>query len=152
MTNTSHAECGQLYRAMNIYCRLYLAHVLIRYHLRTGRKYSLIKKYALNKHVHLLTRLYGMIYSKWCPPSNMLCRPREPECMLIINKLRGYCTPTRPWPGSNDKVKQWFKCSLEAVQVSSCRCLIGVGIKHENLMGLDLDPGSEQKEEVQMTM
>ena len=52
-TNTSHAECGQLNRAVNIYCRLYWAHALIRRYLRTGRKY------ALNKHMRLLTRLYS---------------------------------------------------------------------------------------------
>ena len=28
-------------------------------YLITGRKHALIKKYALNKHVRLLTRLYG---------------------------------------------------------------------------------------------
>ena len=27
----------------------------------TGRKHALIKKYALNKHVRLLTRLYGYV-------------------------------------------------------------------------------------------
>ena len=27
----------------------------------TGRKYALIKKYALNKHVHLLARLYSIM-------------------------------------------------------------------------------------------
>ena len=42
------------------YHRLYWAHALIRHYLTTGRKYALIKKYALNKHVRLLTRLYGM--------------------------------------------------------------------------------------------
>ena len=41
------------------YYRLYWVHVLIRHYLTTGRKYALIKKYALNKHVRLLTRLYG---------------------------------------------------------------------------------------------
>ena len=30
-----------------------------RQYLVTGRKHALIKKYALNKHVRLLTRLYG---------------------------------------------------------------------------------------------
>ena len=40
------------------YCRLYWAYALIRHYLRTGRKYALIKKHALNKHVRLLTRLY----------------------------------------------------------------------------------------------
>ena len=40
------------------YHHLYWAHVLIRHYLTTGRKYVLIKKYVLNKHVHLLTRLY----------------------------------------------------------------------------------------------
>ena len=39
--------------------RLYWAYALIRHYLTTGRKYALIKKYALNKHVRLLTRLYG---------------------------------------------------------------------------------------------
>ena len=42
------------------YYRLYWMHALIRHYLTTGRKYVLIKKYALNKHVHLLTRLYGI--------------------------------------------------------------------------------------------
>ena len=42
------------------YCRLYWAHALIRQYLITGRKHALIKKYALNKHVRLLTRLYGI--------------------------------------------------------------------------------------------
>ena len=55
----SHAECGQLNIVVNIYYRLYWAHALIG-HYSTGRKYALIKKYALNKHVLLLTRLYGM--------------------------------------------------------------------------------------------
>ena len=41
------------------YCS-YRVHVLIRHYLATGRKYMLIKKYALNKHVRLLTRLYGI--------------------------------------------------------------------------------------------
>ena len=41
------------------YC-FYWAHALIRRYLTTGRKYVLIKKYALKKHVRLLTRLYGM--------------------------------------------------------------------------------------------
>ena len=45
--------------AVNIYCRLYWAHALIRHYLKTERKYALIKKHALNKHVRLLTRLYG---------------------------------------------------------------------------------------------
>ena len=39
---------------------LYWAYALIRRYLTTGRKYALIKKYALNKHVRLLTRLYGI--------------------------------------------------------------------------------------------
>ena len=43
------------------YCRLYWVHALITHDLRTGRKYALIKKYALNMHVRLLTRLYGTI-------------------------------------------------------------------------------------------
>ena len=42
------------------YCRLYWAHALIRQYLTTGRKYALIKKYALNKHVCFLTRLYSI--------------------------------------------------------------------------------------------
>ena len=59
-TSTSHAVCGQLsVKAVNIYCCLYWVHALITHYLRTGRKYALIKKYALNKHVRLLTRLYG---------------------------------------------------------------------------------------------
>ena len=59
-TSTSHAVCGQLsIIAVNIYCRLYWTHALITHYLRTGRKYALIKKYVLNKHVCLLTRLYG---------------------------------------------------------------------------------------------
>ena len=41
------------------YYRLYWAHALTRHYLTTGRKYALINKYALNKHVRLLTRLYG---------------------------------------------------------------------------------------------
>ena len=53
-TNTSHAEHGQLS----------IKYVLIRQYLtqegNTGRKYASIKKYALNKHVLLLTRLYGI--------------------------------------------------------------------------------------------
>ena len=43
------------------YYRLYWAHALTRHYLITGRKYALIKEYALNKHVHLLTRLYGIL-------------------------------------------------------------------------------------------
>ena len=35
-------------------------HALIKHYLITGRMYALIKKYALNKHVCLLTRLYGI--------------------------------------------------------------------------------------------
>ena len=31
--------------------------------LTTGRKYELIKQYALNKHVRLLTRLYGIAFA-----------------------------------------------------------------------------------------
>ena len=42
------------------YCCLYWAYALIGQYLTTGRKYALIKKYALNKHVRLLTRLYGI--------------------------------------------------------------------------------------------
>ena len=51
-------------QAVNIYCRLYWAHALIRHYLRIGRKYAFIKnkKYALHKHVRLLTRLYGMLF------------------------------------------------------------------------------------------
>ena len=41
------------------YC-LYWVQALIRHYITTGRKYALIKKYVLNKHVRLLTRLYGM--------------------------------------------------------------------------------------------
>ena len=41
------------------YCRLYWVPVLIRHYLTTGRKYVRIKKYALNRHVRLLTRLCG---------------------------------------------------------------------------------------------
>ena len=33
--------------------------MLIRQYLATGKKHALIKKYALNKYVRLLTRLYG---------------------------------------------------------------------------------------------
>ena len=36
-------------------------HALIRHYLTTRRKYALIKKYALNRHVRLLTRLYGNV-------------------------------------------------------------------------------------------
>ena len=42
------------------YYRLYWAHALIKQYLATGRKHALIKKYVLNRHVRLLTRLYGM--------------------------------------------------------------------------------------------
>ena len=44
------------------YCRFlnYWVYALIRQYLTTGRKYALIKKYALNKDVRLLTRLYGI--------------------------------------------------------------------------------------------
>ena len=37
-----------------------LGHVLIRHYLTTGRKYGLNKRYALTKHVHLLSGLYGI--------------------------------------------------------------------------------------------
>ena len=47
------------------YYRLYWAHALIRHHLTTRKNYALIKKYALNKHVRLLTRLYGITNSKY---------------------------------------------------------------------------------------
>ena len=47
---------------MNIYCGFYWAHALIRRYLTTGRKHALIKKHALNKHVRLLTRLYGIAF------------------------------------------------------------------------------------------
>ena len=36
--------------------------------LTTGRKHALIKKYALNKHVRLLTRLYGITLSTLAVP------------------------------------------------------------------------------------
>ena len=44
------------------YYHLYWAHALTRHYLTTRRKYmyALIKKYALNQHVRLLTRLYGI--------------------------------------------------------------------------------------------
>ena len=48
-------------RAVNTYCCLYWVNALIRHYLTTGRKYVLIKKYALNKHVDLLTRLYSIV-------------------------------------------------------------------------------------------
>ena len=41
------------------YGTIVLVHAFIRHYLTTGRKYALIKKHAHNKHVHLLTRLYG---------------------------------------------------------------------------------------------
>ena len=41
------------------YYRIYWVHALIRHYLTTGRKYALIIKYALNKRVRLLTRLYS---------------------------------------------------------------------------------------------
>ena len=42
-------------RTVNItIVRLYWAYALIRHYLTTVRKYALIKKYALNKHVRLL--------------------------------------------------------------------------------------------------
>ena len=56
----SHAECGQLDLVVNIYYRLYWAHALIRHYSTTGRKY------ALNKHVRLLTRLYGKCKIFYC--------------------------------------------------------------------------------------
>ena len=46
-------------RAMDIYCCLYWAHVLIRHYLTTGKKYALVKTYVLNKHVHLLLNQYS---------------------------------------------------------------------------------------------
>ena len=52
-------------QAVNIYCHLYWAHALIRHYL-TGRKYVLIKKYMLNKHVCLLTRLNGIVGGSQC--------------------------------------------------------------------------------------
>ena len=53
------------------YYRLYGTHALIRHYLITGRKYVLIKEYALNKHVRLLTRLYGIKYPLKC--AEILC-------------------------------------------------------------------------------
>ena len=47
-TNTSHAECGQLDLAVNIYCRLYWVHVPIRHYLRTGSM-------RLLKNMHLIS-------------------------------------------------------------------------------------------------
>ena len=44
-----------------IYYCLYWAHVLIRHYLTRGRKYMLIKKYVINKHVHVLTTLYSIL-------------------------------------------------------------------------------------------
>ena len=42
------------------YYHLYWVHALIRHYLTPGRKYALTEKHVLIKHVHLLTRLYGM--------------------------------------------------------------------------------------------
>ena len=53
-TRPASFELGDKY-----YCRPYWAHALIRYYLKTGRKYVLTEKYALNKYVRLLTRPYG---------------------------------------------------------------------------------------------
>ena len=72
--------------AVNIYCRLYWAHVLIRHYLRTGRKYALIKKYVLNKHVRLLTRLYGTctseIYKIFTPRA--CARDKIFGCVVVV--------------------------------------------------------------------
>ena len=56
MQNVDNSQSSSEY-----YCRLYWVHVLIGYNLTTERKYALIEKYALNKHVRLLTRLYGIL-------------------------------------------------------------------------------------------
>ena len=52
--------------------------------LITGRKYVLIKKYALNKHVRLLTRLYGISREGVSP---------DPE---KVEKVKNYPVPTNP--------------------------------------------------------
>ena len=57
-TSTIHGECGQLNLAVNIYCRLYWAHVLIIHYLRTGS--TCLLKYMHLINMHLLTRLCGI--------------------------------------------------------------------------------------------
>ena len=52
------------------YCR-YWAYVLVRHYLTTGRKYAPIKKYSLNMHVCLLTRLDGNV------ADSTICMGRE---------------------------------------------------------------------------
>ena len=58
--------------------------MLIKHYLITGRKYVLIKKYALNKHVCLLTRLYGISREGVSP---------DPE---KVEKVKNYPVPTNP--------------------------------------------------------
>ena len=62
------------------YYRLYWAYVLIRHHLTTGRKYALIKKYMLNKHVHLLTASTAGIKFKHEKIENI-----PPQGCIVIN-------------------------------------------------------------------
>ena len=64
-TYSSHAEHGQLLIEWWILLLSYFVSTLIRQYLTTGRKYALIKKYALNKHVRLLTRLDVVSKSTW---------------------------------------------------------------------------------------
>ena len=79
------------------YCRLYWAHALTRHYLTTGRKYALIKKYALNKHVRLLTRLYGTwnIINPYIRCSHQILTGFRIRCFIImtlseVNKLHSY--------------------------------------------------------------
>ena len=57
--------------------------MLIRQYLTTGRMYTLIKKYALNKHVRLLTRLYGKSYNHVGTWAISMCKVLDQVCMLI---------------------------------------------------------------------
>ena len=50
------------------YYRLYWVLALIRHYLTTGRKYALIKKYALNKHV----RYFTVYNNKYIPPNTFI--------------------------------------------------------------------------------
>ena len=75
VASSCHVEHGTLLIKINSedYCCLYWVHVLFRQYLIKGKKHALIKQYALNKHVRLLTRLYGnTIIDHFIPCAYML--------------------------------------------------------------------------------
>ena len=118
--------------------------MLIKHYLITGRKYALIKECALNKHVRLLTRLYGMYLIPRCA--------QRPVPMVCIN-LRYGPAPSVQFTQTTLPTTSWLCASgILTTQLASYSYMAGICLVIDTLLPPPPPPPTPKKKKLPKVM